>query len=466
MRTKLLYVFLCCFFVCGTNAQESWNIFLLDNWKSDTLLAPESGLVYSNCIGFAQNGEEYAVVGSTEGTHIFHIDNGSNLLPVAFIEGRFSDTSVIHRDYVYHNNLLYAVCGEGHSSLQIIDMQYLPDSVEVLVDNDTIMGRVNSLYLDTNSSLLYACTFTAVINNPTDSTIPMKVFSLADSLQPVEVYAGPSDVDSVSNVVVLSDTAYLNCGNDGLRIYDFSDSTNPYWIGSLSSYPNQGFNFSGSLSPYEKVYYFTDQTKGKRIKKVDVSDPVVPQILNVFGTNYENGSAPHKIVISKQLIYVSYNNEGVRVYDSRYEPPKEIANYNTNSNDDTSLVNGAWGIDVSLPSGRILVSDRKEGLFLLSFDALVFNLKPPKGNFVFYPNPSFSGQKIVFRLKEDDVSEIEFNLFDKFGRNIFSKTYYNQDYWIFHDFLGAGTYAFSIQYKNSKGEDSYHYGQLLILGKQ
>ena len=47
----------------------------LDNWHDDTLATNSSKVRYSGCWGFERNNEEYAIIGSTEGTHFFHVKN-------------------------------------------------------------------------------------------------------------------------------------------------------------------------------------------------------------------------------------------------------------------------------------------------------------------------------------------------------------------------------------------------------
>ena len=45
---------------------------------------------------------------------------------------------MIHRDYHDHNGYLYAVCDEGQSTLQIIDLSGLPNDLEVVYDSGII----------------------------------------------------------------------------------------------------------------------------------------------------------------------------------------------------------------------------------------------------------------------------------------------------------------------------------------
>ena len=74
---------------------------------------------------------EFAVIGSTMGTHIIDITNPSSPSEIAFIAGENQGSGVTHRDFHTMDNYLYAVCDQGASTLQIIDIGNLPNSIIV-----------------------------------------------------------------------------------------------------------------------------------------------------------------------------------------------------------------------------------------------------------------------------------------------------------------------------------------------
>ena len=170
--------------------QGSKNTNLLDHWSKDSLVTSSFGVRYNECYGFTQNGIEYAVIGSTEGTHFFQLSHDDQLIPAGFIEGKYNNAQVIHRDYAHYQNYLYAVCDEGNSSLQVINIGNLPSSVTVMGENDSTFARVHNVFVDTSSALLYACTITQSVGGVLQSQVSMKVFSLVDPLNPALVYTG------------------------------------------------------------------------------------------------------------------------------------------------------------------------------------------------------------------------------------------------------------------------------------
>jgi hypothetical protein len=204
--------------------QESYNVHLLDHWSDNSLLSNSTNVRYNDCWGYTLNGTEYAIAGSTEGIHVFAISENEEFIAIDSITGHFVSTMVVHRDIKTYKNYAYVVCDEGQSSLQIIDLSYLPDSL-YLVSNDTLIKRVHNLYIDEANDLMYACTVTS----HTGVVSSMIVYSLNDPENPTVIYEGPADIPEVHDAYVRDNIAYLNCGLDGIRVYDFSTPSCTYF---------------------------------------------------------------------------------------------------------------------------------------------------------------------------------------------------------------------------------------------
>ena len=52
------------------------------------------------------------------------------------------------------------------------------------------------------------------------------------------------EVDVVHDAFVINDTAYLNCGNEGLKVVKFNDIGIPIQLGELNLYIDKGYNHS------------------------------------------------------------------------------------------------------------------------------------------------------------------------------------------------------------------------------
>jgi choice-of-anchor B domain-containing protein len=414
MKFSICFVFLVT--ICKSFCQEQKNIRLLDFWHSDTLITNSSMVRYSGCWGFDYKGREYAVIGSTEGYHFFLLTKTNKLQPCGFIEGKFNSSLVIHREIKTYGDYAYLICDEGNSSLQIADLRFLPDSVVKVADlQDERFGKIHNLFIDTNHALLYTCLVTPISNGAMLGMIPLRVFSLSNPLNPKLLWEGPEDIPEVHDCYVRNNLAILNCGMDGIRIYDFTVPENPIFKNDLTFYQDQGYNHQGWLSPDGKTYVFSDETTGKRLKKCAFNpENQNLKITSYFGTNYKNNSIPHNIMIDNNFAYVAYYNEGLRIYDIRTNPI-EIAAYDTYPTSSFFKMNGAWGIYANYPSRRIIVSDRQNGLFLFDWEDSVF-LNPANDDFLLYPNPTNTDENALIRTPNDIIKNFSIIVSDSKGK--------------------------------------------------
>lgn len=462
MRIPHKVFFVLAFFLKCTTlvGQTSQNMTLLDRWFQDSLLTNSSKVRYNDCFGFVWKGQEYAVAGSTEGTHVFLIGDDDHFHPVGFLKGRYSSSTVSHRDYFTYQHYLYAVCDEGVSSLQIIDYQYLPDSIHLAQEDSIQFGRVHNIYIDSAQAKFYSLIHRSTVNTQTIAS-PMKIFSLADPLNLVELWSGPDDVAEVHDAFVINGKALLNCGYDGLRVYDFTNTASPDYLDSKTFYQDQGYNHQGWLTPSGNTYFFADETNGKRVKKCSFDGSHVT-IQSLFGTNFLNQSVPHNIMATDTFVYVAYYNEGLHVYDMRYTIPTEIAHYDTYPDNTSFKQNGNWGLFTLLPSKRILASDRQYGLFLLDFDQDLFKTTTVNETPVLYPNPLGAGETITVRMPIHS-SGISYELSDCLGRIVFSGSVTAQDYFTFTPLLAAASYQLRIRYSDAKGNDATYITSIVLL---
>jgi len=438
-----------CFLSGNVLAQSCLNIELLDNWQDASLAANSSNVRYNDCWGFVWKDQEYAVAGSTEGTHFFQITDNGHLIEVDTIMARFANSSVIHRDIKIYKNYAYSVCDEGVSSLQIIDFSNLPLSVTKVADLGGDFGRVHNLFIDSVRALLFACIITPEIGGALQSTLPMRVYSLADPLNPLLLYTGPSDIPEVHDAFVRGEMAYLNCGFDGLRVYDFTNPSAPLFRQNLSIYQDQGYNHQGWMTPDGSTYVFGDETSGKRLKKCTVGADKLLTIDKLFGSNYQNESVAHNVMLSNQFAFVAYYNEGLRIFDLRSSVPEEIAYYDTYPQTSPFNMNGAWGVYSDLPSGRILVSDRHNGLFLFDFKRSIF--LHPTNELSIYPNPVAFGSSLLVRAPKEATS-FQIQLTDFNGKLVYEGAFLDQQYAEVPIRLARGTYLLSLSYVNYLGD--------------
>ena len=231
-------------------SQQS-NMQLLFNWIDDgSIINIEEdpgdnwvGNVYNEVWGFVQNGHEFAVIGSTQGTHIFDVTEPENSIIVASINGGSTSSQVVHRDFHTYEGYLYAVADEMNSStLQIIDVKNLPNSYNVVYDSNDLITRSHNIFIDEANATMYSCG--GKIN---DSPNNLSLISLDDPENPVLI-SQYNNHGYVHDIFVKNNIGYLNCAENGFHIVDFSQPTLPVTLGSLTDYPFKGYNHSGWLS--------------------------------------------------------------------------------------------------------------------------------------------------------------------------------------------------------------------------
>lgn len=384
-------------------AQTNENFELLYQWSEDSLLGSSAyNNTYNEVWGFVINNKEFAVIGSTAGTHIFDVTDAENSKEVQFIAGKDFGPAIIHRDYHDRNGYLYAVSDEGNSSLQIIDLKQLPDTAIVVYDSNELIETSHNIFIDETKNILYACNVRA--QNLGWSSTSLALYDINEPSNPVHLidYEVPGTGSGVHDMWVRNDTAFLNNGYDGLFIVDFSDLTSPQLLGSLTEYPDKGYNHSGWPTLDLKTYVMADENWGYDMKVLDISNLSNIDVTTTFNPEIDTNSIAHNQIINGDLLYVSSYHDGLQVYNiSEPENPTKVASFSTYALDDHDSYRGAWGVYPLLPSGTILVSDMQYGLFVLksSID-LDIHQEIKQTNLSIYPNPAQNELKIGLPNKE------------------------------------------------------------------
>ena len=371
MKTRNLYgaALICFVYLLPLSGQDAQPATLLGRWQDDNL--PGSSLydnTYNEIWGLSLGNKEYAVIGSTRGTHFIDVTQPQEPKEVAFVAGAVSGPNIVHRDYHNFGCYLYAVSDEGSGSLQIMDVSRLPDTVRVVYDDDVFFGRSHNIFIDTSAAVLYAC----YARGGDSQTTPLKLLDISDPRHPRELATynnfGSGPVSHVHDCFVQDGIAFLNLGYDGMAIVDFSDPLQPVNLGTLTDYLFSGYNHSGWATTDMNYYYLGDESHGFPMKVLDVSDRSEITVLGTFDAESPaERSIPHNQVVACDYLYVSYYYDGLQVYDiSDPAQPERVLYYATSSREHNVSYEGAWGVYPFLPSGNILVSDMQEGLFVVS----------------------------------------------------------------------------------------------------
>lgn len=341
------------------------SVDVLFHWKDESLVGSFAfNNTYNEIWGYVQDDKEYAIIGSTDGTHIFDVTDPATAYMAAYIPGDFQGGGVIHRDYHDYDGYLYAVCDEGNSvsKLQIIDLRNLPESAEIVYESSELITTSHNIFIDTASARLYSCAG----RSGAGQNYYMRIYDLADPIDPQLIY--DFEPRQVHDMYVRNDTCYMNSEGNGLYIVDFSDIENPVGLGNITEYIGKGYNHSGWLSEDGNTYFLGDETHGMPVKIIDVSDMSDIQVITTVTSHVDDPvSIPHNELAHKGYLFVGYYYDGLQIYDVK-DPanPELIRYYDTSPLDPAESFEGAWGCYPFLPSGNILVNDMQEGLFVLN----------------------------------------------------------------------------------------------------
>ncbi len=406
MTCKPRYVLFIFFYAFSMNLfGQAYKGKLLDRWNDPSLVSSTAyDNAYNEIWGYATSQNEYAIIGTTKGTHFIDVTDPENIFEAHVIEGEAQGVAIVHRDFHDHQDHLYIVCDEGQSStLQILDLSVLPNEPTMVYNSSELLNRAHNIFIDSQSDRLYSLS-----HKSNTTSRAYAVFDISDPANPVQIHSantfGPLLVGHVHDAYIFDHIGYFNCGNDGLIIADMSDLSSIEVLSYLESsdYPQSGYNHSGWPSEDGNYYFFADETHGMDLKVLDVSDKTDASIIGTFDANNpSNKSIAHNQVLKEDYLYVAYYYDGLQVYDvSDPENIQRTMYYPTSQITATNDFEGAWGVYPFLPSGIILVSDMQEGLFVIDQIGVSATSDFQIEQISIFPNPTSNQLKIELNKKK------------------------------------------------------------------
>lgn len=336
---------------CGLTAQENLNMTLQDSITYTVGVNDICGWV-------DDEGNEYALVGLHTGVAIVDIESDT-LKEVVFVPGTYN----LWRDINTYGHYAY-VSSEARVGLQIIDLQYLPDSVKTYVWQDSLptdngpraFEKAHTLWTDEDGFLYLNG---SNLNNGGVIILDLK----QDPIDPQFLGYAPAiySHDAYSRDSILY-SAEIYDGN--LSIYDIHDPANVSLIGRVKT-PNE-FTHNAWLSDDSRYMFTTDERSNSYVAAYDILDPSNPIEVDRYRQPSTDGSGaiPHNVYVWNDWLVVAYYTSGTTIVDaSRPDNLVEVGRFDSYLGSDGGF-SGVWGSFPFLPSGKILTSDRNSGLYV------------------------------------------------------------------------------------------------------
>lgn len=422
MIKKLLTLFFITVSTIASSQYAHQNIDLMSNFNdSNVVPEPVYGIRYQSCWGWVDptNGREYGIIGSTSGTYIIEVTDPYNLVVRDYVPGR--NQGRIWHEYKTYQNYLYIVSDGGGNSLQIADLSYLPDSVHVIYDSTAIFDSGHTLYVDGDK--LYV----ARVSIPNTYSSSMNVYSLANGPVPVLLRQLDQDYPAINHVhdmYVTNDTVYASCEYQGLYVFRYDELNNRFiQLGSLTTYPDQGYNHSSFLDETHTTLYMCDEVPdAMAIKVLDVSD--LNNIIVVDTFSSDPGNTPHNPYVLGTELFMANYQDGVQAFDiSNPHTPVKNGFFDTHPQNPAGTYPyppyaGCWAVYTDLPSGHLLASDMQLGLFVLDISQVMNTSSIPfaETRMTLFPNPAHSYFDINF--PENPKQSYTIYVYDSSGKKI------------------------------------------------
>lgn len=402
-----IFLLLIIFYVSVCYAQlPNQNTYLLKSLNQHS-----GATLYSAIWGYVDtNGREYALLGCGTGTAFIDVTDSSNIHEVDFITGLNS----AWREMKTYSHYAYIVSEATNSRLQIVDLQYLPDSVS-LVKTWSYTGYTRTHSISQSGHYLY------LNGGDASSNGGVAVIDVSDPINPVKL--GQWTTMYVHDCRVVNDTIYAANINDGkVSIINATNKNSLSTVTSFTNLPGSGPH-NTALTSNRKRLFVTDEigTSPHLLKIWNIEN-----LSNItYVTNWQptgiTTSIVHNIEIYGNLAVIAHYSAGIRILNiSNPDLPVEVAWYDTYPSNNQESYNGCWGVYM-FPSGKIVASDRQTGFYCIKMGTptetgnnsvsqipKTYNLEQN------VPNPFNPSTLIKFSLPEN--SFVSLKIYDATGR--------------------------------------------------
>lgn len=313
------------------------------------------GQTVANIWGYTDaDGNEYALVGTSNGMTIVNVTDPENPVQITQIPGPNSEWKEIRT----YGHFAY-VATEGGGGIQIVDLSDLPSAT---LNYHSFTGgglnTIHALQVDQTSGFLYLYGSNLVNggayvldlnDDPYNPTV-------AGSYNSFYIHDGFADNDTLY-------AAQINNGN--MTIIDFTDKSNPITL-AVQQTPG---NFTHNTWPNadHSAILTTDEVNNSYLTSYDITDLGNIEELDRFQTAPGSGSIVHNTEVLGDFAITSWYTEGVSIVDfSHPDNLIQVAKYDTYAPAGNGF-DGCWGAYPYFPSGTIVAGNITPGkIYVLS----------------------------------------------------------------------------------------------------
>ena len=367
---------------------------------------------YSACWGYtAPDGREYAIIGCQPGTSFIDITDSANIREVGFVAGTASEW----REMKVYSHYAYIVSEANNSGVQIVDLQYLPDSVHY-VKKFTAPSHTSTHSISQSGPYLY-------LNGANSSFVGNGGIAILDlSADPeTPVLRGKWTTAYVHDCRVLNDTIWAsNIYTGKTAIINATNKNSLTTVRTFNSYPVSTISTHNSALTTDRKYLYTtneiDNPPGQ-LFIWNVQDLSAITFVGQWQPTGITSTIVHNVEIYGNYAVVAHYTSGIRVLDiSNPVAPVEVAWYDTYKRDNSTDYLGCWGVFM-FPSGKIIGSDTDSGLYVVKTDFVITGIGtggytnssvPEKYTLdQNYPNPFNPSTNLEFGIPEKEFVSLK-----------------------------------------------------------
>lgn len=432
--------------------------------KNDHQTPAEGEYQYAACWGYvAPNGREYAIIGCFPGTIFYDITDSSNVHEVGFVPSTNPGNSNNEwREMKVYSHYAYIVSEVTNSGVQIVDLQYLPDSVHYL--GKFLFGSFTKAHsISQSGPYLYLNGGNVSVGQSNQGGI--HVLDLTSNPE-VPVVRGVWGTRYIHDCRVINDTIW------GANIYPASqggtgsiyviNATNKDNLTTINSWVNNPFPGPHNVALTTDHHYAltTDEIgeqPGSQLRELKIWN--VQNLSNVVQVAVWQPTGITTAIVHNVEVYgnyavIAHYAAGIRVVNiSNPASPTEVAWYDTYPANNVFDYLGCWGVFM-FPSGKIIGSDMKTGLYIIK---TTFNITASQNNNneipkdyslnQNFPNPFNPSTTISYSLPKNTYATLK--VYDALGKQValLADDYKNAgNYSVTYDAsnLASGMYFYSL----------------------